>query len=161
MEMANISLAKGLKLKNRLVGRLTRLNLDIQRSNSLLQEQRDSCTPEMLREMLTTQTHLREALISLKATIYRANQEIQEDIIRKDELKALAQFYAGINTMDGVVRHDFQNTDVRYVAVVKKPEADAALKKLEAEIDTIQDRLDEYNNTTKISVARRTLDLAS
>ena len=161
MEMAQISLAKGLKLKNRLVGRLTRLNQDIQRSNSLLQEQRESCTPEAFRVLLGTQTELREALIALKATIYRANQEIQEDIIRKDELKSLAQFYTSLNTMDGVVRHDFQNTEVRYVAIVKKPEADENLKKLESEIDAIQDRLDEYNNTTKISVPRRVLDLAS
>ena len=46
-----------------------------------------------------------------------------------------------------------QNTEVAYVAQIKRAEADALVETLQAEIQSIQDALDEYNFTRSIADA--------
>src|SRR5262249_18393461 len=74
--MAQITLAKALKLKNRLAGRLAKVQADIQAYNSVPEGQADQVNvPALLR----TREELVGALVALKTAINDANREVQRD----------------------------------------------------------------------------------
>lgn len=156
--MQLISLSKALKLKNRLAGRLNKVQNDISVSNSVLAEQVGQVD---IIKLINLREEIAESLISLKTKIVFANQEIQNDLIRQGELKSKLSWLATINVHDGKERHSYQNTEVVWVAVLKKKDIDEITSKLEAEIDSIQDKLDTFNYTTKLEVSDRSLELAS
>jgi len=61
----------------------------------------------------------------------------------------------------GKERHDYQNTEVSWVAHLKKADIDAKVMLLETEIDQLQDKVDVLNNTIKIPLPQFVLDLSS
>ena len=157
--MAEIMLAKALKLKNRLAGRLAKVQADIQAYNSVPAGQADQVNVPAL---MQTRAELVGALVGLKAAINEANREAQRDIYDLAEKKATAQFLAGVNTRHGPQPAVYPNTtEVRYVAALKKADVDALVARLESDIDQLQDRLDQFNHVHKIEVDGRTLELAS
>ena len=157
--MAEITLGKALKVKNRLAGRLAKVQADIQAFNSVPTGQADQVNVPAL---LKTREELVGALVSLKTAINEANREAQRDIYDLAEKKAMAQFLAGVNTRHGPQPAVYPNTtEVSYVAALKKADVDVLTAGLEKEIDQLQDRLDQFNHVHKIEVDGRTLELAS
>jgi hypothetical protein len=157
--MAEITLAKALKVKNRLAGRLAKVQADIQAFNSVPEGQADQVNVPAL---VKTREELVGALVSLKAAINEANREAQRDIYDLAEKKATAQFLAGVNTRHGPQPAVYPNTtEVSYVAALKKADVDALVAGLENDIDQLQDRLDQFNHAHKIEVDGRILELAS
>lgn len=154
-----ITLAKALKLKNRLVGRLAKVQTDIQLYNSVLKEQAEGRVDIVA--LVSSQREIQECLIGLKSKIISANAEIQETLIRLGETKALLTFLATIPVRDGQERHGYQNTEVTWVAVIKKADIDRDQKKMESEIDEMQDKIDGFNHTMKMEIPQKYLDLAS
>src|SRR5215469_13305263 len=96
--MAEITLAKALKLKNRLTGRLARVQADIQAFNSVPAGQADQVNVPAL---MQTREELVGALVSLKTAVNDANREVQRDIYDLAEKKGAVQFLAGVNTRYG------------------------------------------------------------
>ena len=157
--MAEITLAKALKVKNRLAGRLARVQVDVQTYNSVPEGQADQVNvPALMR----AREELVGALVNLKAAINDANREVQRDIYDLAEKKATAQFLAGVNTRHGPQPPVYPSTiEVTYVAALKKADVDALVVRLEKEIDQLQDKLDQFNHDRKVAVERRLLELAS
>jgi len=157
--MAEITLAKALKVKNRLTGRLAKVQADIQAYNSVPEGQADQVNVPAL---MQTREELVGALVALKTAINDANREAQRDIYDLAERKATAQFLAGVNTRHGPQPPVYPSTiEVNYVAALKKADVDALVAGLEKEIDQLQDRLDQFNHDRCIEVDGRTLELAS
>jgi hypothetical protein len=159
MALREIPLAKALKIKNRLAGRLAKVQADIHEYNSVPEGQAGQVNVPAL---MQAREELVGALVSLKTAINDANREVQRDIYDLAEKKATLQFLAGVN-----VRHGPQppvypaTTVVTYVAALKKADVEALVVRLEREIDQLQDRLDEFNHAHTIEVDRRILELAS
>lgn len=153
-----ITLAKALKLKNRLAGRLVKVKNDIQTFNSVLKEQVGKVDVQACVKLYD---QLQEALIGLKTRIVLANSPIQETLIRMGELKDKMSFLDMIQIRDGVERHGYQNTEITWVAVLTKEKIDAERKTLETQIDTLQDSVDSFNHSTKLEIPSSYLDLAS
>jgi len=157
--MAEITLAKALKIKNRLAGRLAKVQADIQAFNSVPEGQAGQVNVPAL---MKTREELVGALVSLKTAINEANKEAQRDIYDLAEKKATAQVLAGVNTRHGPQPAVYPNTtEVSYIAALKKADVDALVAGLEKDIDQLQDRLDQFNHVRKIEVDDRTLELAS
>jgi len=157
--MAEITLGKALKVKNRLTGRLAKVQADIQAYNSVPAGQADQVNVPAL---MKTREELVGALVSLKTAINEANREAQRVIYDLAEKKATAQFLAGVNTRHGPQPAVYPNTtEVSYVAALKKADVDGLVAGLEKEIDQLQDRLDQFNHVHKIEVDGRLLELAS
>lgn len=157
--MAQLTLAKALKIKNRLVGRLAKVQADIQTFNSVSEGQVGQVDVSAL---MQTREALVEAVIGLKTAINDANREIQRDIYVLAEKKATAQFLAGVCTRHGPQPPVYPSTtEVTYVAALKKADVDAQVARLEADIDQLQDKLDQFNHDRKIEVDSRILELAS
>jgi hypothetical protein len=154
-----ISLAKALKMKNRLAGRLTKVQTDIHAYNSVPEGQADQVN---VLALMKVRDELVEALIALKTAISDANRPAQRDIYALAEKKATIAFLAGVNTRHGVQPAVYPNTgEVKYVAALKKADVDALQATLEKDIDALQDKLDHFNHAQMIEVAGRILELAS
>jgi hypothetical protein len=157
--MAEITLAKALKIKNRLTGRLAKVQADIHTYNSVPQGQADQVNVPAL---IQIREGLVGALVALKTAINNANREVQRDIYDLAEKKATAQFLASVNTRHGPQPPVYPSTiEVNYVVALKKTDVDGLVVKLENEIDQLQDRLDQFNHDHRIEVDARTLELAS
>jgi hypothetical protein len=157
--MAQITLAKALKIKNRLVGRLAKVQADIQMFNSVPEGQAGQVDVPAL---VQNREALVEAIVGLKTAINDANREAQRDIYALAEKKGTAQFLAGVCTRHGPQPPVYPSTvEVNYVAALKKADVDAQVARLETDIDQLQDRLDQFNHDRKIEVDGRTLELAS
>jgi hypothetical protein len=157
--MAEITLAKALKVKNRLAGRLAKVQADVQAYNSVPAGQADQVNVPAL---VKAREELVGALVALKTAINEANREAQRDIYLLAEKRATAQFLAGVNNRHGPQPPVYPSTiEVNYVAALKKADVDALVAGLEKEIDQLQDRLDQFNHDRRIEVDGRTLELAS
>jgi hypothetical protein len=154
-----ITLGKALKIKNRLTGRLAKVQADIQAFNSIPEGQ-----PVQVNVLapMKTRDELVGALVGLKTAINNANREIQRDIYDLAEKKATMQFLTDVNTRHGPQPAVYPNTtEVNYVASLKKADVDALVTGVEKDIDQLQDRLDQFNHDRKIEVNGRILELAS
>lgn len=149
MEM---TLAKALKHKNRVAQKMARISDDIRTHNSILAVNDPEVDVTALDKM---RQDLMEHLVALKTLIHRASNEIRDKIFRLAELRGSIQFYRSISTQHGKCpRHSFGGGDgfVEHKAVMRKESIDRLVIELETRIDEIQDQLDEFNVTTKISI---------
>lgn len=158
MHIATITLAKALKLKNRLAGRLAHVQGLVQQNNSVLKEQQGQVDVVLL---VNEREEIMNQLVKLKTAIMYANAPIQEAILGRGELSSKIEWLKTINTTDGELRHDYQNTELVYVATLKKSDIEQQTRKMEKDIDSLQDKIDEYNVSKKIEIDQRALDLAS
>lgn len=157
--MAQITLAKALKLKNRLAGRLAKVQIDIHAYNSVPEGQVGQVDVPAL---MKTREELVDALVALKSAISDANRVAQRDIYVLAEKKATAQFLGEICTRHGPQPAVYPSTtEVNYVAALKKADVDGLVLRLEKEIDQLQDKLDQFNHDHTIEVDGRALELAS
>ena len=150
----NITLAKALKLKNRLAGKVAKLTATIQTYNSTQQtsEQIDVRAPFAARADLVRR------LTDLKHAIARANAPIQGDIFNLAELKAEVALLAGLSTKHGTFLEGYPTAgQVAYVAQFRKADVDAMTDALETRIDALQDKLDTFNAQTLIAVEAATV----
>lgn len=136
MALQEITLAKALKIKNRLTGRLAKVQADIQTYNSVPEGQADQVNVPAL---MKTREELVVALVGLKTAINDANRDAQRDIYDLAEKKATAQFLAGVSIRHGPQPPVYPSTiEVNYVAALKKADVDALVVRLENEIDQLQ-----------------------
>ena len=145
----NITLAKALKLKNRIAGKVAKLTQTVQTYNSTQQgaEQID------VRAAFAERADLVARLTDLKATVARANAPIQKDIFELAELKAEVTLVAALNTKHGTVLEGYPAAgQVTYVAQFRKADVDAMTNALESRIDALQDKLDTFNAQTPVAV---------
>jgi len=162
--MANpelLTLAKTLSVKNRLTGRLAQARENIETYNSVLAGQRDDYGKATVdvRAEYARYRKLQDGLIVVKAAIQRANLPIYEDILQLGELKSVIQMLSGLNTKNGT-EPGRNGVEFRYTAVMLKPEALGIIRELEAQIDVIQDKINEFNASTRIEIPAWILDLA-
>jgi hypothetical protein len=157
----SLTLARVLAVKNRLAGRLAQAQANIGAYNSMLAGQRDAAGGASVdvRKELERLLALQAGMVAVKAAIHRANTPVYEDVLRLAEKKALLQMLAGLNTRHGV-EPGFNGVEFHYVATITKPEALEMTRRLEAEIDELQDGLNTYNASTRVELPRAVLDLA-
>ena len=164
MEQRNsesVTLAKALSVKNRLAGRLAQARTNIETYNSVLAGQRDDegrATVDVRAEYERL-LMLQEGLVTVKAAIQRANAVIYEDVLRLGEKKALVQILSGLNTKHGS-EPGFNGVEYRYTATITKPEVLEMVRRLEAEIDKLQDKLNHFNANVTVEIPQDVLDLS-
>lgn len=156
---AGFSLSKALKIKNRLAGRLAKVNLSIAQYNCTVEGRKGEVD---VRALDNERTALVAALVNLKTSIYEANKGIYNNILLIGEKKGEIEFLNGLNTKHGSEPHGYQGTTVNYISVIQKVEVDKRVKQLEKEIDDLQDQIDKYNaESERVRVSESVMELAS
>ena len=97
-------------------------------------------------------TNILTRLIELKVALSAANQPIQRLIFELAEHKASIAMLNKVSTKHGMVVEGYAGVQVRYVAQLRKPDIDREIRRLEQEIDRIQDLLDHFNHATMITI---------
>ena len=98
-----------------------------------------------------------DELIQVKTAIAAANVEIYESIFRLAELKGLVAVLTALDTQAGVFHEGGgfgeSKHEVEYLAQISKVEADKLVAELNAQIQAIQEGLDEFNFTRSVKLA--------
>jgi hypothetical protein len=148
-----MKMAKALKLKNQVAGEVARLKDLLTKQNARSTKQPfDYNTKEVFAALRGKINELTQ----IKAAIAAANVEVYEKIFRMAELKGLVSTLTGLDTRQGVVITEDEDRftlrrqqpmEVEYTSQITKVEADKLVTELKAEIQSIQDELDEFNYT--------------
>ena|SRR5438552_628313 len=148
-----MKVAKALKLKNQLAGEVAQLKDLLTKQNSRSTRQKFDYDN---REVLTRlRTKLAE-LVKVKAAVGAVNVEVYDQIFRLAELKGLVTTLTGLDTKAGVF-HEGRGFgeaayEVEYVAQLGKVDVDKVVIELTAEIQSLQDALDEFNFTRSVTL---------
>ena len=147
------TLAKALKIKNRLTENIAEMKNNIKQNNTVL---KDGIRKVDVRKTAELHTKAIEALAALKYEIYKANEPIQEDIFRLSELKSEIIMWDKVNCDEGKVedpdRFFTTKEGIEKTTLLTFKEIQAIRKKLEKQIIDIQDKLDNYNYKTTITI---------
>jgi len=97
-----------------------------------------------------------DELVKVKAAVAAANVEIYDRIFRLAELKGLATTLNALDTKAGVF-HEGRgfaeaSYEVEHVAQLGKVDVDKLVAELNAEIQSLQDALDEFNFTRSVDL---------
>jgi hypothetical protein len=147
-ETIEVNLSRALKLKNRVVHRLSQLDTLITTCNSTPEDNQEYD----VRELYKARMIVAAKLVQLKAAINAANQPIQHLIFELAECKSLVAMLNKINTRHGAIVEGYSGARVVYTAQLRKPDVDREVRRAEQEIDRIQDELDRLNHKTLIRV---------
>lgn len=154
--MSQISLAKALKLKKRFVGRLSQLENDIRSFNSHLDGQIVNVN---IPNLFLQRINVVNAILQLKQAIFSGNAGIQNKIYELGEKKSTLTWLRTIPTTQGISNHLYGDKSSVYIVSLTKLNIDELCRKLELEIDVLQDEIDTYNYMTKITVDVEIFDL--
>jgi hypothetical protein len=147
-ERVEITLARALKLKNRLAGRLAKLDKDFESYNSV---PAGTDRPD-LKQVHVERNTLVAQLIELKLALNAANQTMQRTIFELGEAKSLVALLTRTSTKHGKVIEGYHGTEVDYVAQFRKGDLDREVRRLEVVIDRLQEQLDAFNHRTMIGI---------
>jgi len=145
-----ITLARALKLKNRVQSRIRQISNDLSSNNSVLK----GSEPDVnVAETIGSYDQLVDYLIGLKADIFRTNDPVYEKILRLAEVKSKIGVLRSFDTKHGKVADKYSMSDpLEYEATFRKAQVDEIVRGLEQQVDILQEELDNHNHTTYIEV---------
>ena len=154
-----VTLARALKLKKRIIERIEKYEEDITLSNRIIVGNiRDIDVNETMR----LKKNLKDILINLKVKIHEAGAPIRHEIFTLSEIKSDINFLKAIPTDHGkVFRRNvlMDEGDVEYSVILTKADIDKDIKTLQSNIDSLQfDIIDKYNSVTMVEVGIDNLD---
>lgn len=147
-----VTIARALKEKNRLAGKLSATRRLIGEENS--KEKKIPRGIDVKATYVEAET-LMQQMIAIKTAIASANHPIVGTIIELDEVKSELAWLQGLDTREGkftVGRAGTQPYIDEFDAVINKGEVLAAIDTLQKRADALQDTLDEFNATTRIEI---------
>ena len=143
-----MTLAKALKRKNRLTQKISNLQQEIQRENSVRADDPRKIKVEDLMKELDERIN---ELIKLKIVVFIASTPMRENILRLSELKSQITFLQGISTAEGKI-NSYGEEPVEYTVVYDKVWVKNIVESCEQKIDDIQEELDKFNHTTSVEI---------
>jgi hypothetical protein len=141
-----MNLKQALKRKNRLVGLIAEEYIKVSQYNSVDDVNQ---RPYSVKEALQNWLKLTDELIELKSKIQIANNKVNDKIFRLAELKTQAKQLKKLDCTSGLYYSKWSDDKVvTKVAEIEVVERDNMVKEMEAQIEKIQDELDEWNHQT-------------
>lgn len=146
-----VTIARALKEKNRVAGRLAKARELVGAENS-----QDKSVPRGVdvAAMYDLAKMLRNRLIAIKSAIAEANKPIVSKIIELDEIKSEIAFLNGLDVKEGkfVTTNYGTRIESEIDAIISKQQVLDEVAALQVRADRIQDELDEFNATTKVEI---------
>lgn len=154
--MSKMSLRKALQKKNLLVGKIRGLQTLISSKNVFTDETPDN-NREDTKVLLADLVKMRDGLIALKSAVTVANVPIYPTLARICELKSYIEFLNGISTNEGKTTqrvHGFSQEVLVLVnkATLSEKDIRALKEETEKEIESLQEKVDDFNASTFIEV---------
>lgn len=147
----NMTVARALKEKSRIITKLSEIRSMISRYNSVDLGTR---RPVLVKDCLEKAGVLEENLMRIKVALHEANLGIARQLAELMLVRGQISFYEGLDTSEFrmITDRDDKETKVTRDVVVDKTESLAKVEELKNRLDSIQDEVDEYNATHKVEV---------
>lgn len=146
-----VTIARALKEKNRIAGRLAKARDLVAQENS-----QDIKVPRGVdvAAMYASSKVFCKRLVETKTAIALANQPIVGKIIELDEIKSEISYLGRLDVKEGVfVSESYNNTVTKEcTAVITKQQVVDEIEKLQFRADRLQDEIDEFNALTKVEI---------
>ena len=147
------TLARALKKKNRIAGRLHHVQELVKKENRKIKDSPRTLSPE---DLAAEAERLSGQLIAVKTAIAKANAGIVGTIVELEEVKSLLAFFREVPADDDLEilegRFGSQRTIVEWDVAMDKSDLLAKRGELQERADALQDKLDEYNVRTKVEL---------
>jgi hypothetical protein len=146
-----VTLARALKERARIAGKLARNFAIINRENSDL---KGNVREFDLRALFAENMELHRKIIQIKQIIAQANVNIVNKMVEMAELKSLIAKLRDINTSAGIKIRNTYNGEVREVweVVFSTSELTNMANELEKKVEQLQDEIDEFNALNKVNI---------
>lgn len=144
-----ITLAKALKEKNKLAGKIPELTRKFMQNNSYRVKNVPVVSPgDILSKLEDTKTRL----IKLKTAIDIANGPIKSRIYELAELKGMIDLYKSTPSKEGVQSEYTHggNVDIEYKCFMNELQLENKKEEVQTKIDKIQDEIEIFNHTTYV-----------
>jgi predicted nucleic acid-binding Zn-ribbon protein len=133
------------------IEKIRTLESEIQSNNSRIEDEERDCDVRLAWKQRTQWTR---HLIDLKLRIQEATRPIQTLILELAEAKSEIAFWQRVPTVHGTQRSRFRDeTTVKYVAEVRKPELDKIVADLQTKINSLQNKIDVHNAETTVEIS--------
>ena len=147
------TLARALKEKNRIAGRLRHVQELVKKENRKIKDSPRTLSPA---DLAAEAERLSEQLIAVKTAIAEANAGIVGTIVELEEVKSLLTFFREVPADDDLEilegRFGSDRTIVAWDVAMDKSTLLVKRAELQERADALQDRLDEYNIRTKVTL---------
>ena len=144
-----MTLARALKERSRLAGKLKRDFEIINSENSVISGSKRSFD---LRAVYAECRELHDRLVALKRVIAAANAPIAGKLAEMDEVKSMISCLRGVNTNEGFRTVNYNNEMVCMEVVLGAAELAAEAERLQQRGEELQDEIDVFNATTEVEV---------
>lgn len=144
-----VTLARALKERSRIAGKLKRNFAIINKENSVIRGNERSFD---LRAIYAECLELYRKLIEIKQIIATANAPIVGKLVEMDEVKSLIAQLRSIDTTVGYVNQGYGQTNDYMEVVFSASEMTAEADKLQERAEQLQDELDAFNALTKVDI---------
>jgi DNA repair ATPase RecN len=142
-----MTIAQALKEKNKRLNQLNKLWDRLTTNNSIPEGNEREFNPAEILGQLREETDL---YVELKTKIHVACEPVREKIFRLSELKNLVKRLKRVDTINGLLVNRYESVSVRYNAFLSAGTIDELAEGIEAEIESIQEELDQFNHTTHL-----------
>lgn len=142
-----MNLKTALKSKKKLIKEINTHYQRFQQFNSISPDETPAYDPKEEYELWFIKT---KELIDLKNQINKANMPIFRDIIELGELKNIISNLRNINTNTKEKLSYIDNTMIDKIVFMDLRKKDDVIELMESNINTIQERIEEFNAITKI-----------
>ncbi len=145
-----VNLAKALKMRSRLAGKLKQNFGILNRENSAIAGSQRSYD---LRAVYEECLELHSQLVALKEVIAKANAPIAKKLAEMDEIKSMIAYLRNVNAAVGYVKENSYSAEVICMdAVVGYAELTAEADRLQKRAEELQDEIDVFNALTQVSL---------
>lgn len=146
-----MNIAKALKVKNRLVGELNRLQEIFKRENS---KRDDNPSQVKAEDAYNDVLNAFEKVVEIKGAINKATAGISDKLAALAEYKQYLNFIRGVPTREGIEETSlgYSQTIRAYVwtAYLNRKSLDEKILHYQKKVDELQDEIDEYNTKTQV-----------
>jgi glutamate/tyrosine decarboxylase-like PLP-dependent enzyme len=153
--MAQISLAKLMKLRNRLAGKMNKLRKEITERNSVP----EGGTPIETGFYLRRYQDMMTAMILLKDVRHNANSAICTLVHALAEKKMFLAWLSALDCTEGPKLTTYREALVSYKSSMNTVAKDALIHTVEQEVANLQDEVDARNATIMVAIDEDTLAL--
>lgn len=152
-----MNIAKALKEKNRITGRIKKLQANLLKYNRHQVDVEQDFDPNEIYVSLQEEwAHL----INLKGKIAAANAGIADKLIQLTEAKAELQFWTGFSMYAGpnaeiiqqrkLINGQYEEVGVAFTSYISSKEAQGHVDRVQKAIEDLQDEIDTYNGITNV-----------
>jgi hypothetical protein len=161
--MAIISLAKALKIKNRITSKITSIKKEISAHNSYLVDK--DIPVDEIKLQVDVNSSIKELekltafLVKVKAEINKSNSDSADLIFELSETKGLIAFYENLDCSQNLSSYFRpQSNDIKRVQI-DVIQQNLIVKTLIKKSEKLQDQLDEFNAVKKVVIDDEILEL--